>query len=523
MQKLKFYWPVICSSCLSPLWLLAFTLLAVAQPVLAEPVKILPLGTWTAGLDGYVSYRYDLWFKLTDAGFDVDFVGNKKDPGGGVDMDKYPEYLTGFDRDHQGLEATLSSDMVGLATFLSAAHELDIVLLWAGPYDLLQQGAGGAISAKFAIPEIIEGIRKSNPGVTILLAECSHASPLEAAHVDALNGFIATIASEMETPESPVIVVDQVTGFDPTGMMSDGAHHNQVGEEWVAQNWFEVLADILPASEPFRINAGHAGAWYNPDTPGQGQLIDVEPGNQFMFLSWFTFTHAAAASPNQQHWFTAQGNYSGDTAELTVYETLDGEFDDPQEVTTDPVGSATLVFEDCRHGQLDYTIDTLGLEGSFPIQRAIPGAENVCAEAAGDTRGALVQNDGRDGAWFDPNSPGQGFLIDAHPGAGGDDFIFVAWFTYGEFAASGQRWLTAQGPLQGTTADIVVYETQGGSFDDAAPSETSEVGTMTIDFTDCSNALLSYSISDGPLAGMIDITRAIPGTGAACQEATHSE
>ena len=96
----------------------------------------------------------------------------------------------------------------------------------------------------------------------------------------------------------------------------------------------------------------------------------------------------------------------------------------------------------------------------------------------------------------------------------------MAWFTYGEDTASGQRWLTAQGPLEGSTADMVVYETVGGSFDDPDPSETNAVGTMTIDFTDCSNALLTYSITDEALAGMIDIERAIPGTEALCGEFT---
>ena len=217
----------------------------------------------------------------------------------------------------------------------------------------------------------------------------------------------------------------------------------------------------------FQINAGHAGAWFNPETPGQGQLVDVEPASKFLFLSWFTFTDAASEHPNEQHWFTAQGNYSGDTADLLVYETLGGQFDDPQEVSTDSVGTATLSFADCGNGQLDYTIDSWELQGSFPLQRAIAGTENVCQERAGLSAEPLEPNDGLDGAWYDAASPGQGFLIDAHPG---NDFIFVAWFTYGDDTASGQRWLTAQGPLAGSTADLVVYETLGGSFDDPDPS-----------------------------------------------------
>jgi hypothetical protein len=94
----------------------------------------------------------------------------------------------------------------------------------------------------------------------------------------------------------------------------------------------------------------------------------------------------------------------------------------------------------------------------------------------------------------------------------------VAWFTYGENTASGQRWLTAQGPLVSQTADLVVYETTGGSFDDPKPSETIPVGALTIDFTDCSNALLTYSLTEEALEGSIDVKRAIPGAEALCKE-----
>ena len=273
----------------------------------------------------------------------------------------------------------------------------------------------------------------------------------------------------------------------------------------------------------FEINAGHAGAWYNPDTSGQGQLIDVEPEGKFLFLSWFTFTDAASANPNEQHWFTAQGNYSGNHADLVVSETLGGRFDDPQAVSTEPVGTATLSFTDCGLGEMTYNIDSWSLEGSFPLRRAIPGTENVCQERAGISADSLDHNDGWDAAWYDVDTPGQGFLIDTHPNAEGDDFIFVAWFTYGETATSGQRWLTAQGPLADSTGDLVVYETAGGSFDNPKPSETNAIGSMTIDFTDCSNAQLTYSITDEALAGIIDIKRAIPGTEALCQELTGSE
>ena len=380
MQKVILHRPTTRLSCLSSLGKILFIILVFAQSAHGQAVKIMPFGTWTSGLNGYVSYRYDLWFDLIDAGFDVDFVGKKIDPGGGVNMDLYPDYLTGFDRDHQGLEGTLSSDMVALSRSMSATYNPDIVLLWMGPYDLLTQGAGGVANANFAIRDAIEGIRQFTPEVTILLALCSHATPLEAAHVDALNDAITTIASEMDTPESPIIVVDQVTGFDPTGMMYDGHHHNRVGEAWVAQNWFEVLADILPTNTGFSINAGLNDAWYDPETDGQGFFITVFPDLGKVSLAWFTYDTELPAEDAEANlgdsghrWLTALGPIAGNQVTMDITMTSGGIFDTSAEIErTDPAGSdgtITLTFDSCNSGTIDYDITSINRQGTLPIQR----------------------------------------------------------------------------------------------------------------------------------------------------------
>ena len=123
-----------------------------------------------------------------------------------------------------------------------------------------------------------------------------------------------------------------------------------------------------------------------------------------------------------------------------------------------------------------------------------------------------------DGAWFDTNTPGQGFFIDAHPNPDGGNFVFVAWFTYAEDTASGQRWLTAQGSFEGSTAEIDVYETTGGSFNDPLLPSTDPAGSMNLNFTDCSNALLTYSLTEDGAEGSIAISRAIPGAQELCEE-----
>jgi hypothetical protein len=273
--------------------------------------------------------------------------------------------------------------------------------------------------------------------------------------------------------------------------------------------------DIDPG---FRINAGHSGAWYNPETSGQGVLVDISPDEQFMFLAWFTYTEADSADPFEQRWLTAQGTYAGRVAHLTLNETLGGKFDDPQEVNTEPVGEVMLEFDDCEQGRLTYLFDTDDLQGEIPLIRVIPGSDNVCAAQTGSSLQTVDINAGMDGAWYELDTTGQGFLFDVHHDPDGGNFIFVAWFTYGDDTASGQRWLTAQGGFEGPTAVIDVWETTGGSFDDPTPVTRELIGELSIDFTDCSNAILTYSLNTAQLEGEIDISRLLAGGKALCEE-----
>jgi hypothetical protein len=167
---------------------------------------------------------------------------------------------------------------------------------------------------------------------------------------------------------------------------------------------------------------------------------------------------------------------------------------------------------------MSYRFDDRDLEGSFPMVRVISGSGDGCGSQPGSTTQAVNANHGMDGAWFDPNASGQGFFIDINDGEGSSGFIFVSWFTYGDETVSGQRWLTAEGHIEGSRADLVIHDTQGGSFDDPQPAESVQVGTMSIEFSDCNNAQLSYSLDEEQMAGNLAITRLIPGEQALCEE-----
>lgn len=272
---------------------------------------------------------------------------------------------------------------------------------------------------------------------------------------------------------------------------------------------------------PVNINAGHSGGWFEPATSGQGFFIDITPALNFVFAAWFTYTDANSPNLDEQQWYTLQGGYSGNSAELTIYETLGGEFDDPQAPDTNPVGTATLVFFSCDRGELRFRFDD-GREGVIPIRRVIPGSDNVCEDLANPSPQAVDVNAGMDGGWFEQATSGQGFFFDVHPGELGGGFFFGAWFTYGDATASGQQWYTIQGSYDpGSMVDISMFNTTGGRFDDPQEVTTEQVGTVEIDFDDCNSATLAYDFSgpSGP-QGDIDLTRVVPGNEELCETLT---
>ena len=197
----------------------------------------------------------------------------------------------------------------------------------------------------------------------------------------------------------------------------DGSFDNgSVNEPWVYQRTFNTAGEVryycavhsfpganiannmngrilVQAVEPpppppaFQINQGMAGVWYNPQTGGQGFLFEVRPTDKFMFVAWFTFDKAAPAQgtigpklgATEQRWFTIQGNYGVDKAEnIPIYSTSGGVFDTVKQVTNTPVGTATIAFTSCTQGSVTYNLPGDGLTRTIPIQRAIPGTENIC-------------------------------------------------------------------------------------------------------------------------------------------------
>ena len=162
-----------------------------------------------------------------------------------------------FDQDHEGhygwraeelLYGRLTNPELGDLTDWLGVYTPDIVLLHIGTNDL---GSGQSYtSTANEIKLIIDTIRLDNPDVTILLAKLI---PRDYTYnnIIAFNQYIEPIAQEKGLPNSPVIVIDQWTGFDYAVDTYDGTHPNASGEEKMAEKWMQA---ILPCLKNFDSN-----------------------------------------------------------------------------------------------------------------------------------------------------------------------------------------------------------------------------------------------------------------------------
>lgn len=135
-------------------------------------------------------------------------------------------------------------------------------------------------------------------------------------------------------------------------------------------------------------------------------------------------------------------------------------------------------------------------------------------------------NAGLNDAWFNPDTPGQGFFLTVFPDIGK---IFLAWFTYDTerpdsdieavLGEPGHRWLTAFGDYTGNVAQLEVELTSSGVFNSALPAPQQHVGygEILIEFQDCNSAVLTYDLIDPGLTGLIEVQRIANDNIAACE------
>lgn len=179
--------------------------------------------------------------------------------------------VTGYETANQGYSSSLVTEVVaGVTTartcdpFCPALSDLstafstvvpDVVLMHYGTNDVWNGISATNIVSAYAA--VVDAMRSANPNVIVLVAQiipmhvttatCSNCSCAGCpTAVPALNAAIATWAPTKSTAASPIIVVDQYTGFDAVADTRDGVHPNDTtGSTKMATKWFAALMPLF--------------------------------------------------------------------------------------------------------------------------------------------------------------------------------------------------------------------------------------------------------------------------------------
>lgn len=205
----------------------------------SSPVRIMPLGDSITGGPG--CWRAVLWDQLQSAGYtNIHFVGTQQ--GGGCQTAYYDIDEEG----HGGYSATMIANQNLLPAWLSATSP-DIVLMHLGTNDIFANPPTSTILAAYTT--LISQMRANNPNMIILVAQIIPMNPSGCTYcaqdVVNLDTAIPAWAASLTTPQSPVIVVDQFTGFNDATDTVDGIHPNASGDQKMAARWFTPLTAEL--------------------------------------------------------------------------------------------------------------------------------------------------------------------------------------------------------------------------------------------------------------------------------------
>lgn len=230
-------------------------------PGATRPLRITPLGD---SITEY-GYRYDLWTGMVDAGWSFDLIGSMSGAPlrDGVET-TWPAHagLT-LDADHEGHAGWTSTDILqnpgtwdqdrGTVHDWLGAYTPDLVLIHLGTNDAFYEFDADRVTD--ALATLIGALRLANPRVQVHLAQII---PLVYEHwqggtydkwVRRYNEAIPGLAAALDRAESPVVVVDQYTGFDGATETYDGIHPNAAGDAKVAARWLASLeAHAAPAA-----------------------------------------------------------------------------------------------------------------------------------------------------------------------------------------------------------------------------------------------------------------------------------
>jgi len=211
----------------------------------ASTIRIMPLGdsitydnsysdTYNPRPTGMRSaYRNYLWYKLTNAKLDVDFVGSRV---AGQDITPV------FDPENEGYPGWTSYQIADKTYSWMLKSRPDIVLLHAGSNDWNTSPKG----IEKILNEIDKYEQNSGNSVTVIVALIINRKSYMK-WISTFNSNVNAMAKRRISDGDNIVIVDMEkgAGINYSTEMVDGAHPSNSGYEKMATVWFNALTQVI--------------------------------------------------------------------------------------------------------------------------------------------------------------------------------------------------------------------------------------------------------------------------------------
>ena len=317
--------------------------------------------------------------------------------------------------DNNNLTVIASNQGLSCPNGLVRGHDNALYAVNFGNGGMYRVGLDGSVSLFATIPGGGNGHVEYYDGLYYVTARAAH----QIYQVD-INGKVNLLAGTgvdgNQDGDASAATFSRPNGL---GISSDGNNlyitgNSNFNSSTLAIRKIELQKEVLGGT--ITINSGLTGTWYNPQTPGQGILFDINDDSHLFFGAWFTydFNNSNKQIGTSEHrWFTLQGEFSNNQVVMPIFNTTGGIFDKPTLTNSQIVGDVSISFSSCTQGKIDYAFDDsfVNLTGEFEIVRLTPDA--YCQSIIDDIpdKQITIQYIGNDGIYV--SDGGEGFLIDA--------------------------------------------------------------------------------------------------------------
>ncbi len=267
-------------------------------------------------------------------------------------------------------------------------------------------------------------------------------------------------------------------------------------------NWF-FNSQML---EPPPADPGPTGSWFNPSRNGEGWVIEVLNETTAGFY-WFSYP--PVGGDGQQLWLISVGEINGNTYTFDNVRIASGAVFgagfDPADIVREFWGTLEFVFSDNDTAVVSYAGPPEFGSDSYNIQRFV----RLDREAE-----TAVLPAGISGSWFDPQTNGEGWVIEVISATQ----VVIYWFTFDE--NGNQAWNGGVADIVGNTLVLPdSRDSMGAAFGDDFDSndiQRRDFGSLTFVFDDCNSGSLTFNTVRGN--GVRDIQRITNLRGFSCED-----